>query len=333
MMFSAAAATKTPPKAGIPAAKPMTKPTDDAGATMGVGASPALAQKPAQPAAPKPPGKEEAVGTTMLYGQSPSAGTSSKPGTAAPPPPAAPPAEPGAPEERAEPAQARPGEQLQGDAVEEGAITGESEAPDASAHGRAGPPRAVVIGVAAALGALVLFAGGVVAYKKLIHPPPPQGAVEALGQALAAADKDTRASLTEAETQANVAIQAAPKSRFPQAYAELAEVQVAWADALNDQAYFLGEKALREPDEKKKSDAEAKASAMQDQAKARLKTAFEAAAAGNKRDPKSPEIALALADYYRAARARSNWNGELRRAAALEADEARLAVVQRADRL
>src|SRR5438445_154681 len=238
------------PAAAKPAAPPAAaKPTEDAGATMLFGASPALAQKPAQPAAPKPPGKDEAVGTTMLYGQSPSAGTSSKPGTAAPPPPAAPPAEPGAPEERAEPAQARPGEQLQGDSVEEGAITGESEAPDVSAHGRAGPPRAVVIGVAAALGALVLSAGGVVAYKKLIHPPPPHGAVEALGQALAAADKDTLASLTEAETQANVAIQAAPKSRFPQAYAELAEVQVDWADAHNDQDYFMGDKARREPDE------------------------------------------------------------------------------------
>src|SRR5207237_6615348 len=114
---------------------------------------------------------------------------------------------PAAEEQHPEPSQARPGEPVEGDAVEEGAITGESEAAEGAAPGHAGPPRAVVIGVAAGLAALVLLAGGVLAYKKLIPHGPPAAALEALAQAQAAADKDTLSSLTEAETQANAAIQ------------------------------------------------------------------------------------------------------------------------------
>src|SRR5207237_1285629 len=81
-------------------------------------------------------------------------------------------------------------------------------------------------------------------------------------------------------------------------------------------------------DDKSKGEAEAKAAALQDAAKARLKTAFESAAAGNKMDPKSADVALALADYYRAARSRVNESRELKRAALLKADDARIAFVQ-----
>ena len=54
---------------------------------------------------------------------------------------------------------------------------------------------------------------------------------------------------------------------------------------------------------------------------------------GNKQERTSPDIALALADYYRAARSRSNLNRELRRAGTLKADEARIAFVQGSDLL
>ncbi len=50
-------------------------------------------------------------------------------------------------------------------------------------------------------------------------------------------------------------------------------------------------------------------------------------------DPKSPEVALALADYYRAARSRLNLNRELKRAALLKGDAARIAFVQGAELL
>jgi len=222
----------------------------------------------------------------------------------------------------------------QGAAGEPAAIAEENvEAAEESgpAHG---PPRAVVIGVAAAVGVVLVLAGALVAVKKLGPRAPPQAAVEALADASAAFEKDTLSSLGEAEAQAKAALQAAPKAHFPQAYARLAEVEIAWADALNDQAWFWGEKAnraLESGDDKKKAEAEAKAIALQDQAKARLKSAFEAAAAGNKMDPKSADVALALADYYRAARSRVNLNRELKRAALLKADEARIAFVQGAE--
>ena len=45
-------------------------------------------------------------------------------------------------------------------------------------------------------------------------------------------------------------------------------------------------------------------------------------------DPKSADVALALADYYRAARSRVNESRELKRAALLKADDARIAFVQ-----
>ncbi|MFL5311026.1 MAG: tetratricopeptide repeat protein [Myxococcales bacterium] len=218
------------------------------------------------------------------------------------------------------------------DALEQPAESeGEPPRQAPSAHG---PPRALVIGVAAALALVLVLAGVVLAVKRLGHRAPPQAAVDALADARAAADKDTLTSLAEAEGLANAALQAAPKAHFPQAHAQLAEVEIAWADALNDQSWYWGERAnraLAQGDDKLKGEAEAKAAALQDAAKARLKTAFEAAAAGNKMDAKSPDVALALADYYRAARSRVNLSRELKRAALLKADDARIAFVQGAE--
>ena len=196
-----------------------------------------------------------------------------------------------------------------------------------------GPPRNLVVGVAIALvGLAVMF---VVFGFWRQHRPPPPAAVEALNRAKAVADKDSLAALAEAESQATAAIEAAPRG-YPAAYAELAMIDVAWADALDDEAYFSterAERAGRAGDDRTRLDADGKASAFQDQAKGRLRPAFEAAVAGNRLDPKSPDAALALADYYRAARSRTNMNLELKRAANLGADPASIAFVQGADLL
>ncbi|HYR20495.1 MAG TPA: zinc-ribbon domain-containing protein [Myxococcales bacterium] len=340
MMFNATAPLKTPPPARTAAGtvKPLSKPTDSAGATLVFGAAPSVAQPPKAPAKAEP-----GANATMLFGNAAPASArppaaqvpTPPPRTQTPPPPIL--AEDLAPEELAPAADAPAAVEAGEDdaAAEETEAAGQPE-PAEQAPGPHGPPRALVIGVAAALGLVMALGGVVLAVKKLGHRAPPQAAVDALADAHAAADKDTLASLADAEAQTNAALQAAPKAHFPQAWAQLAEVQIAWSDALNDQAWYWSEqasRALASGDDKKKADAEAKAAALQDAAKARLKTAFESAAAGNKMDPKSPEVALALADYYRAARSRLNQNRELKRAALLKADEARIAFVQGAELL
>jgi hypothetical protein len=177
----------------------------------------------------------------------------------------------------------------------------------------------------------VLVAAGVIlAFKKLARRPPPRAAVEALEEARSAAARDTLASLGEAEALAKAAVAAAP-SGYPAALTGLAEIEVAWADALNDQAHLWSERGQRETDERKRGEAESRASDLPDKAKSRLKLAFEAAVAANRLDPKSADVALALSDYYRAARSRTNMARELKRAAALGAQEPQLAFVQGKD--
>jgi predicted Zn finger-like uncharacterized protein len=306
MMFNAATALKAPAPARSAegTVKPLSKPTDASGATLVFGASPALPQPPA----PAPLAEVDGAAPTAAA----SASVQDKPGVEGT-------------------GEAVASEPLARDASEE--QSSETELVADAVPGR-GPPRALVIAVAAALATVLLLAGVVFAVKKLGHRSPPLAALEVLADARAAAEKDTLASLAEAEAQANAAIQVAATSRFPQGYAELAEIEIAWADALEDQAWYWGEKAnraLAAGDDKKKAEAEARAIALQDAAKARLKTAFEAAAAGNKMDPKSAEVALALADYYRAAHSRVNLNRELKRAGLLKANDARIAFVQGKD--
>ena len=108
-----------------------------------------------------------------------------------------------------------------------------------------GPPRALVVAVAAALGVVLLLGGVVLAVKKLGHRAPPQAALDALADASVAGEKDTLASLAEAEAQTNAALQLAPKAHFPQAWAQLAEVEIAWSDALNDQSWYWPRPASR----------------------------------------------------------------------------------------
>jgi thioredoxin-like negative regulator of GroEL len=193
-----------------------------------------------------------------------------------------------------------------------------------------GPPRALVVGVAIALVGLAVMVAVYGLWNK--HRPPPSAAVEALGRTKTAADKDSLSALADAESQATAAIDAFPG--YTAAYAELAGIEVAWADALNDDAAFSSdraERAGRAGDDRTRLEADGKASAFQDQAKGRLRQAFEAAVAGNRLDPKSADAALALADYYRAAGSRTNMSLELKRAANLGADPAGIAFVQGAD--
>ncbi len=335
MMFNAAASLKTQPPSRTPAGtvKPLGRPTDATGATLVFGAAPAAAQEPK----PKLEGGSGAS-ATILFGTPPP--PLAKPAAQIPTPPPRTPTPPQAAGEPTDEAAAT-GSVAEQEASEEVAAPGNAEAagpPEAAEQAQAwrGPPRALVVAVAAALGLVLVLAGAVLAFKKLGHRPPPQAALDALADASAAADKDTLVSLADAEAQTNAALQAAPKAHFPQAWAQLAEVQIAWSDALNDQAWYWGEQANRaygSGDDKKKAESEAKAAALQDSAKARLKTAFEAAATGNKMDPKSPDVALALADYYRAARSRLNLSRELKRAALLKADEARISFIQGAELL
>jgi Tetratricopeptide repeat len=347
MMFNAAASLQTQPsRTPAGTVKPLSKPTDAAGATLVFGAGPAVTPRP------KVEGGAGASATILFGTPPPPLGRAPAAQVPASPPPL--PARPPRTEDLAPPLDEGPagmaaeqlpevaGEPIEGAAAAgSGAAAAEGRdaagqpepAEPASEHG---PPRALVIGVAAALALVLVLAGVVLAFKKLGHRAPPQAALDALADASASADKDTLASLGEAEAQANAALQLAPKAPFPQAWAQLAEVQIAWSDALNDQAWYWSEqasRALAPGDDKKKAESEAKATALQDAAKARLKTAFEAAATGNKMDPKSPDVALALADYYRAARSRVNLSRELKRAALLKADDARIAFVQGAELL
>jgi tetratricopeptide (TPR) repeat protein len=194
-----------------------------------------------------------------------------------------------------------------------------------------GPPRALVVGVAIAVVGLAVMLAVFGWWNK--HRPPPPAAVEALSRAKVSADNDSLPALAEAESQATAAIDGTPRG-YPAAYAELATIEVAWADALNDEASFSSdraERAGRAGDDRTKLEANGRASAFQDQAKGRLRQAFEAAVAGNRLDPKSADAALALADYYRAAGSRTNMSLELKRAANLGADPAAIAFVQGAD--
>src|SRR6185503_915842 len=102
-----------------------------------------------------------------------------------------------------------------------------------------------------------------------------------------------------------------------QAAAQLARIEVQWADALNDQAALLTAKNADD----------ANAAKLQDAAKAKLKSAQDILLAAWKTDAKSPDLALALADYYRAQKSNSNMNKYIRVSGA-KPDDARVVQVQ-----
>jgi len=275
----------------------------------------------AKAAPPGPaPAARDPVRSTMPFSV-PQAG-SAPPAVAAPAPaPAAPP-----PEEPEPPAAEEPGP-VESAPAEEPAATAEEAAPQAAGPaeptrttpgvrppaGEAGvqeaarepgtfdkaPPRGLIIGVAAGLGLLLVIGGGLVAYRKLAKRPPSAAAMDALTAAQADADKDTLASIASAESKVHDALDAAgSRTLFPEATAQLARVEIQWADALNDQAAQLAEKG---------SD-DARTAQLQAQAKAKLKSAFDFLSPALKANKESPDLQLAFADYYRAQRLRSSMN-------------------------
>jgi predicted Zn finger-like uncharacterized protein len=323
------------PLAKPAAAKPAApKPADDSGSTMVFGQSP-LAKAPARPVTPAK--KDDAAGSTMMFGQAPAAAkpvVAPPPKVAEPPPPAAEPEPAPEPEAQAaaepppeEPAQeqeeepvAEPHDGVEAEGAEEEPAQSE---PPRGAFDKA-PPKGLMIGIAAGLAVLLIAGGALVAVKKLGRHPPPPAAVETLTTAQGEADKDTLASIATAESKAKDAIDVAgPKSAFAEGSATLARIDVQWADALNDQAAMISAKGGDGSD--------AKATDLQAQAKAKLKAAFEAISTELKADKdsaKSPDLQLALADYYRAQRSNSNMNKALKSAQALKADDAKVSLVQ-----
>jgi predicted Zn finger-like uncharacterized protein len=316
-----------------PAAKPAARAAEpESGATMVFGQSPVAPAKSAMPAASKPAG-------AMMFGASPAL---AKPATPAKPMPApAPEPEPAAePEPHAaeaeEPAQEpsseaetdesahaeAPAEEAASDSgvQAEGAEEADERGPEPkeSTFDKA-PPKGLLIGLIAGFAVLFLAGGALVLWKKLGKHAPPPAAVETLTAAQADADKDTLASIASAEGKAKDALEVAGgKSNFPQGAATLARIEIQWADALNDQANALAVKNADDP----------KVAELQAQAKAKLKAAFDGISPALKADPKSPDLQLALADYYRAQRSGSNMNKALKVSQALKADDARVALVQ-----
>ena len=334
-----------PPVAAAPA--PSAASSDDsAGSTMMFGSAPILPTTPSQPKVPKAPEPvretepelESAAPPALAPVQpeptseastdeSAAAGDAPEPETADEQAAAEHPAEEPAQDHTSEQPSADGGVHVDGMEAEDT----ESTTADGAGEGTfdKAPPRGLLIGVAAGLAGLLVVAGGLVAYKKMGHRPVNPAALEALAAAQAAADKDSLASIADAEAKAKDAVdQAGPKARFPQGTATLAQIEVQWADALTDQAAMLSAKAQAETDEAKKSAAEAKVTELQEQAKAKLKAAFDAVAPAVKADPRSPDLEIALAEYYRAQKSSANMNKELKKAQALKADEARIALVQ-----
>jgi hypothetical protein len=294
---------KVPPAA--PTAKPVAKPQS----TMLFG----------QPVAAR---KAEGAGSTMMFAAAAPAPAKAKPATAITLPETAPPQVDGnAPIPEPQSDEAAPAE----------AADAEDLRKKPGAFDKA-PPKGLLIGVSVGIGALIVAAAAMVAVKKFGKHAPPQAAVETLASAIAAADKDSLAALAEAEGRARDALDVAgTRAYFPQATATLASIEVQWADALNDQAALWtdrGAKAAESGNETKKAEAETKAADFASQAKARLRSAFDIVDPALKKDPKSPDLELAKADYFRALRSSSNTNRELRKAVALKAEPARIALLQ-----
>ena len=322
----------------------------EAGATM-VFAPPTAAKPPAgakpQPktpaaAAPAPAG-DEGSGATMMFGTAPLAKDANTPATAVRPPTADDPgprvsAEEFSPSEQGSEPEAEPGPEPEHTAGPDGTQEAapltpvDTEAPEASpSAGRfdKAPPKGLLIGVGAGLLVLLIALAGVVAWKKMSSRPPPPAAFDSMNAALADADKDTLASLGSAEGKAREALdEAGPKAKFPEGVAMFARIEVQLADAFNDQAQRLSDLSAKETDDKKKADEDAKAAQLVEQAKAKLKTAFDTLAPALKADRNSVDLQLAFADYYRAQRSGSNMGKFLKAAQANKADDPRISFIQ-----
>lgn len=154
------------------------------------------------------------------------------------------------------------------------------------------PRRAARVGLAATLAVLLL--GGAIAGYGLLERPS-RAARALLTSAQADAEQDTLASLSAAEAKARDALRAAgTRAHFPQGTATLAAIELQWADALNDQAA-----RLRDRDG-------AAAAGLRAEARTRTQSAFDMLLSAWKADRESPDLQLALADYYRTQRSRAD---------------------------
>ena len=229
-----------------------------------------------------------------------------------------------------EPVVAKPGEKVGEGEFDDSLQTDEPQeeatAPESALN--KGPPKKVIIGVVAGVAALLLLLVGVVVVKKMGPKPPPEAAVQALDEGRKLLEKDSVAVFPGALETTLAAIAAAPKSPFGEAHGVHAEIELAWSDALTDLASQLEDKAQKADDDKKKADLTAASEKAKVDAKAHLKAALEATQLGYKADPKSPDVAVALANYYRATRSNSNLTKQLKKATELKADEGKLALVE-----
>jgi hypothetical protein len=259
----------------------------------------------------------------MIFGAAPGARAIFPPAGLEPPPPPPPaPAKepeqpPAAPAHAEEAPPAHAEEAPPAAPEEEEAVEGEAAEEDEREPGPfdKAPPRGLLIGVAAGLALLLAIGGGLIAYRKLGRYPPPPAAVEMLASAEADAALDTLPSLASAEGKARDSLEAAgPRARFPEATAALARIDIQWADALADEA---GRLLDRNGDD-------ARVQQLQAEARTKLKSAFELLSPAAKANRGSPDLQLALADYYRAQRSPSNMNRWLK---ALK-DDPRAALVQ-----
>jgi predicted Zn finger-like uncharacterized protein len=325
----------------------------DAGSTMVFGQSPLAAQG----LTAKPPvanASDEVPGATMMFGNGASADSHmAAPAVQMEPPEPAKP-EDAAPAEAEAPAESEPpqhehvaADEATADEPATPETTQESEpdeyANEAGVHAEGAeaapeeeegtfdkaPPKGLLIGVIAGVGLVIVALAALLVVKKMGSHPPPPAVVEAMTAAQAEADQDTVASLGSAESKAKAALEdAGPKVRYPEGAASYARIEIQLADALTDDAQAYADKSSRESDDTKRAADDAKVQELSTQAKSKLKAAFETLAPAIKADPKSPDLQLALADYYRAQRSNSNMNKALKAAQANHADDAKVAFIQ-----
>ena len=336
MMFNAPPIAP-PSKPAPPAAKPL--PESDAGSTMMFAAAPIVAaktdaSKAAKAAAAKAPPQpaQDAAGATMMFAAAPQP---VQPAKGRPAPVALPDmlTEPGAPPAEEEPARTEaprddePEEQQQAEAepapepiqprrpsspiapmAREQPVDDDGIVAEGAEHTQDAPlvPRqkkfpVVPVAIAAALVVVILIA--LFAMKRFGKQLPTPDAVEQMAQAHAAALKDTPADYAVAEGQAKGALQLNERAFFPIGWAELAEIEVGWADALRESNGSASE------------------------VKGRLNAALNAINAGLKQDAQNADLMIAQADYYRSTGSPS-YSKAIKRAQSLAASDARVAFVQ-----
>jgi predicted Zn finger-like uncharacterized protein len=218
-----------------------------------------------------------------------------------------------------------------GEAVEGAEAAPEAEgaevAPAQAEVGR-GPPKSLVIAVFALAAVLLLTLVGILLIKKLGNQPPSTDSVEQLEAARAQLDKDTLPALESAASSTLQAILGSPRSTFGQARALQSQIEIAWSDALNDQANQLEKKAADAQDDAKTKDAQTAADKARAAAKPHAKAGLDIALAAIKLEPKSPDLAVALADAYRAKGERNNVAKWVKKATDLQADPGQVALVE-----